>query len=80
MRDHVNIFFDNMSIIANTKELRGHSKVKHILQHYHVVQEYVKDGKVKVCKIHMDLNVADPLTKPLQRAKFDTHRETMGVR
>ena len=32
------------------------------------------------CKIHTDLNVADPLTKPLSRAKHDQHQDSMGVR
>ena len=32
------------------------------------------------CKVHMDLNVADPLTKPLPRAKHDQHQNSMGVR
>ena len=28
-------------------------------------------GYIEICKIHTDLNVADPLTKPLPRAKHD---------
>jgi hypothetical protein len=80
MCDPVNIFCDNTAAIANTKELRVHSTIKHILRRYHAIREYVKDGKVKVCKIHTDLNVVDPLTKPLPQAKFDMHRESMGVR
>jgi hypothetical protein len=80
MRSPVNIFCDNMATICITKELRAHSAVKQILRHCHVIREYVKDGKVKVGKIHRDLNVADPLMKPLLWVKFDTHRESMGVR
>jgi hypothetical protein len=80
MRNSVNIFCDNTAAIANTKELRAHSIVNHILRRYHVIREYVKDGKVKVCKIHTDMSVADPLTKPLPQAKCDTHRESMGVK
>jgi hypothetical protein len=69
----VDILCDNTATIANTKEIRVHSIVKHILQHYHIIRNYVKDGKVRVCKVHTDLNLADPLTKPLPRAKFDPH-------
>jgi hypothetical protein len=69
-----------MAAIVNTKELRAHSVVKHILRRYHVIREYVKDGKVKVCKVPTDLNVADPLMKPVPRAKFDPHRDSVGVR
>jgi hypothetical protein len=80
MGDPVDILFDNTTVIANTKELSAHSVVKHILQHYHVIRDYVKDGKVRVCKVHTDLNLADPLTKPLSRAKSNPHRHSMGVR
>ena len=37
-------------------------------------------GDIEICKIHMDLNVADPLTKPLSGAKDDQHQDSMGVR
>jgi hypothetical protein len=80
MGDPVDILCDNTTTIANTKELRAHSVVKHILQHYQVIIDYVKDGKVRVCKVHTDLNLADPLTKPLPRENFDPHRHSMGVR
>jgi hypothetical protein len=80
MDDPVDIMCDNMAAITNTKELRPHSVIKHILQHYHVIRDYVKDGKVKVCKVHTDRNIADPLTKPLPQEKFDPHRHLMGVK
>jgi hypothetical protein len=80
MGDPVDILCDNTAAIANTKEHRAHSVVKHILQHYHVIRDYVRDGKVRVYKVHMDLNLADPLTKPLPWAKFDPHRHSVGVR
>jgi hypothetical protein len=38
------------------------------------------DGDLKICKVHTDLNVADPLTKPLPREKHDQHLNAMGVR
>jgi hypothetical protein len=80
MDNPVDILCDNINAIANTKELRAHSVVKHILQHYHVIRDCIKDGKVKVCKVQTDLNIADPLTKPLPWAKFDPHRYSMVVR
>jgi hypothetical protein len=80
MGDPVDILCDNTTTIANTKELRAHSVVKHILQHYHVIRDYVRDGKVRVCKVHTDLNLTEPLMKPLPWAKFDPHRYSMGVR
>jgi hypothetical protein len=40
----------------------------------------VDEGEIKIFKIHMDLNVVDPLTKPLSLAKHVQHREAIGVR
>ena len=79
-QDPVDILCDNTGAIANAKEPRSHSTAKHILRRYHVIRDYVKDGDMKICKVHTDLNVADPLTKPLPRAKHDQHQEAMGVR
>ena len=44
------------------------------------MREYVSKKRISVCKVHIDLNVADPLTKALPHAKHDQHRESMGVR
>ena len=37
-------------------------------------------GDVNICKINTDLNVADPLTKPLPRDKHEEHRSAIGVK
>ena len=74
------IFCDNTGAIASAKESRFHKKTKHIKRRFNSIREKVKDGDIEVCKIHTDLNVADPLTKPLPRAKHDQHQDSMGVR
>ena len=73
MLDPMSIYCDNTGAIANTKEPRSHKNSKHIKCRFHAIREYVKEGDIKICKVHMDLNVADPLTKPLPRAKHDHH-------
>ena len=78
-QDPVNIYCDNTGVIANVKEPRSHSTAKHIIRRFHVIRQYVKEGDVKICKIHTDLNVADPLTKPLPRDKHDKHQDAIGV-
>ncbi|KAK1609788.1 hypothetical protein QYE76_033461 [Lolium multiflorum] len=74
------IYCDNMGAIANAQEPRSHKRLKHIKLRYHSIREYIEDGEVKICKVHTDLNVADPLTKALPRAKHDQHQNAMGVR
>ena len=74
------IFCDNTRAIALAKESRFHKRTKHIKRRFNSIREQVKDGDIEICKIHTDLNVADPLTKPLPRAKHDQHQDSMGVR
>ena len=72
------IFCDNIGAIAMGKESRFHKRTKHIKRHFNSIRDQVKEGDIEICKIHMDLNVADPLTKPLLRAKHDQHQELHG--
>ena len=74
------IFCDNTGAIALAKESRFHKRTKHIKRRFNSIRDQVKEGDIEICKIHTDLNVADPLTKPLPRAKHDQHQDSMGVR
>ena len=75
----LDLYYDNMGAIAQAKEPRSHQKSKHILKRYHLIREIVDKGDVKICKVHTDLNVADPLTKPLPQSKFEAHMKAMGI-
>ena len=57
-----------------------HKKTRHIKRRFNSIRENVQDGDIEICKVYTDLNVADPLTKPLPRAKHDQHQNSMGVR
>ena len=59
------IFCDNTSAIALAKESRFHKRTKHIKRRFNSIRDLVQVGDIEICKIHTDLNVADPLTKPL---------------
>ena len=59
------IFSDNTGAIALVKESRFHKRTKHIRRRFNSIRDQVKEGETEICKIHTDLNVADPLTKPL---------------
>ena len=66
------IFCDNTGAIALAKESRFHKRTKHIKRRFNSIRDQVKEGDIEICKIHTDLNVADPLTKPPPRAKHDS--------
>ena len=59
------IFCDNTGAIALAKESIFHKRTKHIKRHFNSIRDQVQVGDIEICKIHTDLNVADPLTKPL---------------
>ena len=58
-------FCDNTGAIALAKEPRCHRKTRHIKRRFNSIRESVQNGDIGICKVHTDLNVADPLTKPL---------------
>ena len=74
------IFCGNSRAIALANESRFHKRTKHIKRCFNSIRDQVKEGDIEIRKIHTDLNVADPLTKPLSRAKHDQHQDSMGVR
>ena len=76
----MDLYCDNNGAIAQAKEPRSHQKSKHILRRYHLIRELVDRGDVKICKVHTDLNVADPLTKPLTQPKHEAHTRAIGIR
>ena len=59
----IDLYCDNIAAIAQTKETRSHRKSKHILRHYHLIREIIDRGDVKICKVHTNLSIADPLMK-----------------
>jgi hypothetical protein len=73
-------YCDNNGAIANAKELTSHKNSKHIKRRFHSFCEHVKDGDIKISKVHTDVNMADLLTKALPKAKLDQHQNSMGVR
>ncbi|KAL0448437.1 UNVERIFIED_CONTAM: Retrovirus-related Pol polyprotein from transposon RE2 [Sesamum latifolium] len=58
-------FCDNNGAIVQVKEPRSHHKSKHILRRYHLLQEMVGRGDVRVDSVTSAENMADPLTKPI---------------
>ena len=61
----LDVYCDNNCAVAQAKEPRQHQKNKHILMRYNLIRQFVEQSDIKLCKVHTDANVADPLTKPL---------------
>ena len=56
-----------------------HDKSKHIEIKYHYIRDMVQRGAVKLQYVATDEKIADVLTKPLDRVKFEYFRERLGV-
>ena len=54
-------------------------KSKHIEIKYHYIWDMVQRGAVKLQYVATDEQIADVLTKPLARVKFEYFREKLGV-
>ena len=76
----MDVYCDNNGAIAQAKEPRSHQRSKQILGRFHLIHEIIKRGDVKICRVHTDDNVVDPLTKPLPQSKHDGHIRSIGIR
>ena len=61
---------DNNGAIAQAKDPRSHQKNKHVSRKYHLIRQFVGEGEIRLCKVHTDMNVSDPLTKTLSLANM----------
>src|SRR6185312_3319063 len=76
----LDLYCDNSGAITQAKEPRNHQKSKHAMRRFHLIREFIDRGEIKICKIHTDLNILDPLTKPLPQPKHERHTRAMGIR
>ncbi|KAJ4754257.1 polyprotein [Rhynchospora pubera] len=74
------ILCDNQSAIAMTKNPVFHGRTKHIDIRVHFIRELVSRQQVQLQHIKTDEQVADVLTKALDRGKFEYFREMLGVK
>ena len=56
-----------------------HDKSKHIEIKYHYIRDMVQRGVMKLQYVVTDEHIANVLTKPLARVKFEYFREKLGV-
>ena len=73
------ILCDNQSCIKMTENPMFHAKLKHIEIRYHYIRDMVQRGAIKLQYVSTDEQVADVLTKPLSRIKFEHFRDKLGV-
>ena len=65
------IYCDNHSCLKLSKNPVFHDKSKHINIQYHYIKDMVQRGAVKLEYVATDEHIANVLTKPLARLKFE---------
>ena len=73
------VYCDNSSAIDISKNLVQHSKTKHIEIRYHFIRDLVERKIVCPEYFPTEQQNADIFTKPLDRSKFETFRQVIGV-
>jgi uncharacterized beta-barrel protein YwiB (DUF1934 family) len=73
------ILSDNQSCIKMTENHVFHIRSNHIEIRYHYICDMVQRGALKLQYISTDEQVADVLTKPLSRIKFEYFRDNLGI-
>jgi hypothetical protein len=73
------ILCDNQRCIKMTENPVFHDKSKHIEIRYHYIRDMVQRGAIKLQYVVTDEQVADVLTKPLSRVKFEHFRDKLGI-
>ena len=77
--DSTCIHCDNHSCVKLSKNPVFHDKSKHNEIKYHYIRDMVQRGAMKLQYVATDEQIADVLTKPLARVKFEYFREKLGV-
>ncbi|GJZ25185.1 retrotransposon protein, putative, ty1-copia subclass [Tanacetum coccineum] len=80
VQDLIEIFCDNKSAVALTKEPKDQGKSKHIERKYHFVRSKIEEGHVIVKHIRSEDNPADPFTKALAKSRHDKHARSIGLK
>ncbi|XP_040379776.1 uncharacterized mitochondrial protein AtMg00810-like [Oryza brachyantha] len=75
----VPLLCDNTSAINIAKNHVQHSRTKHIEIRYHFLRDNVEKGTIVLEFVESERQLADILTKPLDRSRFEFLRAELGV-
>lgn len=71
------VYVDNKSAIELCRLLKATNKVKHINVKIHYIRELINERVIELVFVPTDYNVADVLTKALDRTKHERHTDVL---
>ena len=74
------IYCDNMGATYLCANPVFHSRMKHVALDYHFVRGYIQSGALRVSHVSTKDQLADTLTKPLPRPRFEELNHKIGVK
>lgn len=75
----MNLMCDNQSAICIAENVGYSSKSKHMDLRHHFVREKIADGICAVHYVNTDKNIADAMTKALNKQKFAPFSKSFGL-
>ncbi|KAD5507631.1 hypothetical protein E3N88_15334 [Mikania micrantha] len=75
----IEIYCENSGAIAHAMEPWSHHNSKHVLRKFNYIQKTVEWGDVFVSKVHTNLNLVNPFTKPMAYEKHEVHANSIEL-
>ena len=79
IKEPMEIFYDNESVVALAKEPRDHERSRHIDRKYHFIRHRI-EGLLVAKRVSSDENPLDPPTKGPSRVKHLQHTRSIGLK
>ena len=76
----VTINIDNKGAIDYAKNAQFSQRTKHIDIKHHFIRDHLDKGEIKLAYIPSEENIADILTKSLDKTRFERLRKLMGMK
>ncbi|GJS39715.1 retrovirus-related pol polyprotein from transposon TNT 1-94 [Tanacetum coccineum] len=80
LKEEIPLYCDNKSAIALCCNNVQHSRAKHINVRYHFIKDQVENGIVELYFVRTEYQLADIITKPLPRERFNSLIEKLDMR
>ena len=79
-QDSVTVNIDNKGAIDYANNAQFSQRTKHIDIKHHFIRDHIEKGEIRLAYVASEANIADILTKSLNKARFEKLRELMGMK